>query len=88
MAKMREKHPGAAISALKVLSNRREAPIRAAVKSRNDAGDTKVYFVDTTGWISREDTNDGVHPTAAGNQRIADKLAPMLEKALKGQAPQ
>jgi lysophospholipase L1-like esterase len=73
---------------MRPFSGNRAAPVQAAAKARNDAGDKKVYFVDTAGWVTREDTNDGVHPTKEGHRKIADKLAPMLERVLKGQSPQ
>jgi lysophospholipase L1-like esterase len=88
MEKIRQSYPNTVILAVRPFTGNRAAAVQSAAKARNDAGDKKVFFVDTTGWVSREDTSDGVHPNVAGNQKIADKLAPMLEKVLKGQAPQ
>jgi lysophospholipase L1-like esterase len=88
MEKIRHNYPNATILAMRPYSGNRAAPTQAAVKTRNDAGDKKVFFIDTTGWVTRADTNDGVHPTKDGHQKIADKLAPILERILKGQAPQ
>ncbi|MDQ3813390.1 MAG: GDSL-type esterase/lipase family protein [Armatimonadota bacterium] len=93
MEKIRRNYPNAAILVMRPFSgNRAAAPqaaaTQAAAKAGNDAGDNKVYFIDTSGWITRADTNDGVHPTVAGHQKIADKLAPLLERVLHDQAPQ
>ncbi len=47
----------------------RAAPTQAAAKARNDAGNNKVYFTGITGWVAREDTSDGVHPTITASRR-------------------
>jgi lysophospholipase L1-like esterase len=88
MEKIRQNYPDTTILALRPFGGARMAATQNAVKARNEAGDGKVFFVDTTGWIAREDTNDGIHPTVDGNRKIADRLAPLLERVLKGQSPQ
>jgi lysophospholipase L1-like esterase len=87
MEKIRQNYPNTNILAMRPFSGNRAAATQSAVKARNDAGDKKVYFIDTSGWVAREDTNDGVHPTKDGHQKIAGRLAPLLERVLKGQAP-
>lgn len=87
LEKIRQNYPNAAILVMRPFSGNRAAPAQAAAKARNDVGDNKVFFIDTNGWVGREDTNDGVHPTVAGHQKIADKLAPILERVLRDQAP-
>ncbi|MGN0180666.1 MAG: GDSL-type esterase/lipase family protein, partial [Monoglobaceae bacterium] len=50
--------------------------------------DTKVHYIDTTGWISAADgdfCSDGVHPGIAGHKKIADKLKPILQEYLNEQ---
>jgi lysophospholipase L1-like esterase len=51
---------------------------KAAVAARTKAGDGKVRFIDTEGWITTSDTADGTHPTDGGHQKIAARLAQIL----------
>lgn len=54
-----------------------------AVSIRNDAGDAAVHYVDTVGWVDpAADTHDNVHPTDAGQAKIAGLLTPVLEQYL------
>jgi lysophospholipase L1-like esterase len=53
--------------------------ISAQVAARKTAGDTKVFYVDTTGWTASADFTDGVHPNQAGSVKIADKLTAALQ---------
>ncbi len=43
-----------------------------------DGGDTRVSFVDTTGWLGSGDLTDSVHPNDQGHRVIADRLAPII----------
>jgi hypothetical protein len=49
-----------------------------------DAGDTKVHFVKTEGWIVGSDTKDGVHPSDDGHVKITGLLLPKLQPYLSG----
>jgi lysophospholipase L1-like esterase len=42
----------------------------------------RVIYCDTNGWISRSDTNDGLHPSDAGHLKISKKLQPYINKYL------
>jgi hypothetical protein len=57
------------------------AQTQAAVAARNAAGDSKVHYVDTTGWLGSypgSDWDDGVHPSVAGHIKAAGQLQPIL----------
>jgi lysophospholipase L1-like esterase len=75
---VRSKYPNAAIFALETFSARYATETQAAVASVTSGGDSKVYYVDTTGWITSSLLNDSVHPNDAGHQAIAAKLAPII----------
>ena len=75
---IRAKYPNAQLFAMKTFDGRYAAQTKAAVSARNSAGDAKVYYVDTTGWLSSSDFVDGVHPSAAGHTIIANHLAPII----------
>jgi lysophospholipase L1-like esterase len=75
----RAKYPAATLYALETFRKRFVPQTQAAVKVLTDAGDSKVRFVGTEGWIDEAtDTVDKVHPNDAGHRKIADRLAPVL----------
>ena len=75
---IRAKYPNAQLFAMKTFDGRYAAQTKAAVTARNSAGDAKVSYVDTTGWLSSSDFVDGVHPSAAAHTIIANHLAPII----------
>jgi hypothetical protein len=79
MANIRAKFPNAEIFALRCFGGYKAAPTQAAVNARVSAGDTKVYYVDTNGWLTESsDYTDGLHPSENGNIKAANQLAPIL----------
>jgi lysophospholipase L1-like esterase len=64
------------------------APIMAAVKARQAAGDGRVIYIPTTNWLTSADYNpDGLHPSDAGNIKIANLLTPILSPYLSSATP-
>ncbi len=59
-------------------------PTVAAVNARIAAGDTKVHYIDTDGWMTGADYTDGLHPSVAGNIKAANLLQPILQPYLTG----
>jgi high-affinity K+ transport system ATPase subunit B len=51
----------AVILVLRTFKGVKAAPTLAAVRAVNAAGDRNVHYIDTTGWITAADTNDGLH---------------------------
>ncbi|NUR72433.1 MAG: carbohydrate-binding protein [Hamadaea sp.] len=81
LERVRQAYPNAEIFATGVFRARYVTETRNAVAARNAAGDGKVHFVDTTGWIDpATDTSDNVHPTEAGHVKIAQRLRPILDQ--------
>jgi lysophospholipase L1-like esterase len=79
LQRIRAKYPNATIWAMETFHKRYVNETKAAVTARNTAGDTKVKFINTEGWInSSTDTADGTHPNDSGHQKIAARLAPIL----------
>jgi lysophospholipase L1-like esterase len=77
---IRKIYPKARIFVLRTFAGIKAAPTQAAIQA---VGDSNVQYVDTTGWVSPSDTNDGIHPSNAGHAKIAQKLGPIIETYLK-----
>ncbi|MGW6929189.1 GDSL-type esterase/lipase family protein [Lentzea sp. NPDC054927] len=77
---IRAKYPNAAIFAVETLKRRYVPETKAAVAARNSAGDSRVHFVNTEGWLTAgADYVDGDgHPNDQGQAKIADRLAPII----------
>ncbi|MGH9378620.1 MAG: GDSL-type esterase/lipase family protein, partial [Terriglobia bacterium] len=68
---IRKAYPQAAIFCMRPFGGFHEKDIRKAVSSLADA---KIFYVDTTSWLAASDYTDGIHPTAAGHLKAAQKL--------------
>ncbi len=84
LSMLRNDNPGAVILALSPFGLRSgtqkvyPAEIQAAVALRKAAGDSKVVFVDTSGWLGSSDFTDGVHPNIYGHTKAANRLAAVI----------
>jgi lysophospholipase L1-like esterase len=82
LQEVRAAYPAAAIFAMETFSKRFGVETQAAVTARNTAGDARVYYVNTEGWLSSGDFTDGTHPTDAGHRIVADHLTPLISAKL------
>lgn len=78
LATVRAAYPGARIFALETFRMRYVTQTQAAVNARIAAGDTRVSYVSTEGWLTSTDYSDSVHPNDGGHVKIADRLAPII----------
>jgi lysophospholipase L1-like esterase len=84
LERVRRAYPNAHIFAMQTFRNRYVPETRNAVTTRTTTGDSKVHFVDTTGWINTTtDLVDAVHPSPAGHTKIAQRLTPVLNQYLQ-----
>ena len=61
--------------------------ISEAVRIMTQAKDTKIQFVDTTGWVDIEtETTDKTHPTIEAHDKITDKLVRVVQDYITAQA--
>ena len=80
LERVRRAYPSAQIFAMGTFRNRYVPETRNAVAARTSAGDSKVHFIDTAGWIDpATDTSDNVHPTEAGHLKITQRLTAILD---------
>ncbi|WP_158299977.1 RICIN domain-containing protein [Glycomyces paridis] len=83
LERARQAYPNAEILAMGVFRERLLTEVQNAVTARNNAGDAKVHYVNTVGWVDpATDTSDNVHPTDAGHAKIAGYLTPILAQYL------
>lgn len=81
LQRVRQNYPNAEILAMGVFRERLLTEVQNAVANRNNAGDAKVHYVDTRGWVDpATDTSDNVHPHDAGHAKIAGLLTPVLDQ--------
>lgn len=81
VATIRKAYPGAKIVAVRPFSGAQEAPIKAVVMASNAAGDARVYYVDTSGWLTAgSDFTDSLHPNVQGSAKAAAKLVTELKR--------
>ncbi|GIF06823.1 GDSL-type esterase/lipase family protein [Actinoplanes siamensis] len=78
LTRIRATFPTTKIFALRTFIGRYAAETQAAVRARAAAGDSRVFYVDTTGWLPADGLSDSVHPNDKGHQAVADRLAPIL----------
>ena len=74
MALIRSAYPKAKIAAVRPFCGAQADSIKAAVDASHAAGDTKIYYVDTTGWYKGD-----VHPNVTGSAMLAEKLVQALK---------
>jgi len=80
LKKIRAKLPKTRIFAVRTYGGYEESQTKAAVDALVSGGDKRVYYVNTNGWLVRSDYGtDGLHPTDAGQIKVAGKLAEVLK---------
>jgi hypothetical protein len=77
---IRAGYPQAKIAVLRTFGGYREADIAAEVAARVAAGDSNMFYVDTTGWLTIADYTEGLHPNLQGTAKITALLVPELRK--------
>jgi lysophospholipase L1-like esterase len=80
---IRAAYPRAWIAAMRPFGGYHADDVLSEVTARNSAGDRRVFYVDTTGWLDKADYTDGVHPNVQGSAKAADRLAEVLRKRLR-----
>ena len=78
LGQVRAKLPKAELVGIRPFGGFLAGGVLAAVEAMNKAGDLKVHYVDTEGWLTKDDFSDGIHPTVAGHAKAAKRLAAAL----------
>jgi lysophospholipase L1-like esterase len=81
---IRAKYPNAVLFVMETFKRRYLAETQAAVTARNTAGDAKVRFINTEGWLTVgiDYTDTDGHPNDAGHVKVANRLAPIIAPAI------
>ncbi len=77
IALIRRRDSKATILCLRPFGGFHADDIQQAVR---DLGNPKVVYVDTTGWLDKADYTDGVHPNAAGQIKVAERLIEVIHE--------
>jgi hypothetical protein len=77
---IRAGYPQALIFVLRTFGGYREADIQAEVAVRVAAGDARMFYVDTTGWLLDTDYTEGLHPNIVGHMKATAQLVAELRK--------
>lgn len=76
---VRAKYPSAEIFAMRPFNGAYQAETQAAVSARLNAGDGRLHYIDTTGWlVAPEDFTDWLHPNDVGHIKVTNRLMPIL----------
>lgn len=81
--KIRSRFPATQIVILQPFSGAYADSILDAVRTLNANGDKRVQYIDTKGWLDKEDYSDGTHPNGTGNLKVVGHLVPLLRPLLK-----
>ena len=84
---IRAKLPEAQIVLLRPFGGAYGKAVQKVVEAQIAAGDKRIHFADTTGWLGKADYVDGVHPTEAGHAKAARRLVSLLKPLLTPQEP-
>lgn len=76
---IRSAYPNAKLVALRPFNGAQAPEIQSAVMAANTAGDERVYYVDTTGWLGNDDFVDGLHPNVQGSGKAATALVAAIK---------
>lgn len=79
---IRTAYPQAKIVSLVPFVGAFSAEIKAQIKARNDAGDSRAFVIDTASWTAPADFTDGLHPNQAGSVKISAQLVTALTPLL------
>jgi lysophospholipase L1-like esterase len=83
LAVVRAGYPEAHIFALRPFAGAQGDDIRELIGARVAAGDQRLHFVDTSGWVeSGRHTTDAVHPNVEGHRRAAERLEAVIRSLL------
>ena len=91
LTNVRARFPNAEIFVMRTLMGGKVVPTLAAVNARVAAGDTKLHYIDTNGWLTSNSAdytgNSGVHPSVDGHLKVANLLKPFIAPYLTGGSP-
>lgn len=91
LTNIRAKFPNTEIFVMRTLMGVKTSPTLAAVNARIAAGDTKLHYIDTNGWLTPNSADytgsSGVHPSVDGHIKVANLLKPILASYLTGGMP-
>lgn len=78
LKRIRSKFPNAYIAVMNPFTGVFKNVIESKIQDLKSAGDDKLYFVNSTGWLTSTDFSDGIHPNDAGTAKMVNNLYSFL----------
>ncbi len=82
LTNIRAKLPQADIIVLVPHAGSKQTQDSLAYLARVAAGDEKVHYINSNGWLKSSDENDGLHPSNSGQIKYAGLLKPLISRYL------
>lgn len=80
--KLRSHFPKIQIAILRPFGGPYADAIISAVNALNLGGNKRVHYIDTTGWLDKDDYSDGIHPNGVGGLKVVGNLVSLLRPLL------
>ena len=84
LQRLRAQYPLATLVVQRPLNGSYATPLSQLVTAMNNSGDSKVYYINTQGWLDAADFSDGTHPNAQGTVKYINNLYPILQPIING----
>jgi lysophospholipase L1-like esterase len=84
LQRLRAHYPFATLVVQRPLNGSFATQLSQAVTAMNNSGDSKVYYINTQGWLDAADFSDGTHPNAQGTVKYINNLYPILQPIING----
>lgn len=78
LERLRENYKDSVIFVMSPLGGQYKDIVRSVVESIHNVGDLKTVLVDSSSWITADQTVDGTHPSPNAHQIVANKLADVI----------
>jgi len=84
LKRIRAKFPNSHIAVMNPFTGVFKDVIPAKIQELKNAGETKIHFINSTGWLTKpDDFTDGIHLNTQGTAKVVDKLYTILNPLIQ-----